>query len=405
MYYKIYFIRNGKNGSIVIKAKSQNEAISIFKSKRLGIIKKIEEVNKEAIFSNLIKYFESKKINLEELVFILNQMYVMLDAGIGIDEVLNNILGSIKDRKLKRIFTFILEDIQSGNSLYNAFIKYKDYLGELVISMIRLGEESGDLAGSIKELAIILEEILENKRRLKKATRYPIFIIFAMAIGFTIVVLFVIPPFKFLFAQLHNELPLPTRFLLWLEYAIENFGPYIVAGGIIFAIILSYLHKKNYKIRLFLDRVMLKIYIVGDVIYFALIGRFTYIFYKLIDAGIPLVDSFDIALNIVENEFLKSKLMEIKKSIVSGGSISKGFEESGVFESMIIQIIKTGEGSGALVAMMKKVSDYYKTKYRDLVDNISALIEPILIAAIAGFVLTLALGIFLPMWNLTESMG
>ena len=153
-----------------------------------------------------------------------------------------------------------------------------------------------------------------------------------------------------------------------------------------------------------MDKWLLKVYIVGPVIKLAMIGRFVYVLQRLIDSGIPILDAVDISLNIVENFYIKKRLETIKHSIIRGGGISKGFKESGLFESMIIQMIVAGEESGSLVLMLQKISNYYLQKYKYIVDNIATLIEPILIAAISGFVITLALGIFLPMWNLIEAM-
>jgi general secretion pathway protein F len=133
-------------------------------------------------------------------------------------------------------------------------------------------------------------------------------------------------------------------------------------------------------------------------------GRFVYVLQRLIDSGIPILDSVDIALNIIDNTYIKRQFEKIKNSIATGGTIKQGFEDSGMFENMTVQMIAAGEESGSLVLMLEKVSNYYLEKYRYIVDNIAVLIEPILIAAIAGFVLTLALGIFLPMWNLTEAI-
>ncbi len=404
MYFKIEYISKGKIKSVIISASSPSEALKKFKNKKLGIVKSIEEYEKESFFERFFQKLNLKKINLEEYIAVLEQMYVMLDAGLAIDTVLDEVKQHIKDKKLKKIFYSISNDIKAGLSLTEAFSKFKDDLGILTVSMIRLGEETGDLGGAIRDLANILTEILENRKRLKKATRYPFFIIFAMSIAFVIVILFVIPPFKAIFAQLHTELPLPTRFLLWIEGAIQEYGLIILGGGVVVFSIIAYLYNINEKVKLFLDKMILKVYIVGPVIKLAMLGRFVYVFYKLVDSGISIVDSMDIALNIVENSYIRKKLETIKRAIVSGGSITQGFKDSGMFDSMIIQMVSAGEESGALVLMLQKISKYYFDKYRYIVDNIAVLIEPILIAAIAGFVLTLALGIFLPMWNLTQSI-
>ncbi len=404
MYFKIEYIKKGKLNEIVISAPNIREALNKFRKKNLGVIKEIYEIQKPTLLEELSEKIELSKINLEEYISVLEQIYVMLDAGMGIDIVLSNITKGIKDKKLKKIFISILNDIQAGLSLTEAFEKFESKLGKLTTSMIKLGEETGDLARAVKDLADILNEILENRKRLKKATRYPMFIVFAMSIAFVVVILFVIPPFKSIFIQMHTELPLPTRFLLWIEKAIQLYGLYVLAGAFITMGMISYFYNTNDKVKLYLDKLILKVYIVGPVIKLAMIGRFTYVLQRLVDAGIPIIDAVDIALNIVENSFIRQNLEKIKQSIISGGNIYKGFEESGMFESMSVQMIEAGEESGAIVQMMGKVSRYYLDKYRYIVDNIAVMIEPILIAAIAGFVMTLALGIFLPMWNLTQAV-
>jgi len=317
---------------------------------------------------------------------------------------LSNTLEGIKNKALRRIFEDIYNKINSGYSLYDAFKIYEKELGIIVVAMIALGEESGDIANALKELSLILTEIDENRKRFKKATRYPLFIIFAMIIAFTVIIIFVIPPFKSIFAQLKTELPLPTRFLLWIEGAVVNYGWIILGFSIVVFIVLNYLYKISEKAKLFFDRLFLKIYILGKVIELAMIGRFVFVFKSLIQSGIPIVSAFDVAIGIVDNSYLKNRLLLIKDEVVKGGTIYDGFKNSELFEPMIIQMVKAGEDSGNLTQMFEKVASYYSKEYRYIVDNIAVLIEPILIAAIAGFIFTIALGVFLPMWNLTEAM-
>jgi len=402
MYYKIEYLKNGKTKYVVIKADSLKEALSKFRKRKLGVFRNIEEFYKPTIQDRLTDLLAFKKINLEEYVAALEQMYVMLNAGLAVDLVLENIAKYIKDRKLRRIIISISNDVKAGLSLTQSVSKYEKELGILSIALFRLGEETGDLSQAVKDLAAILSEILENRRLLKKATRYPTFIIVAMMVAFTIVILFVIPPFKSVFEQQNMQLPLPTRFLLLIDATIREYGAVVVGGGFIVFIIILYLHETNEKVRLLLDRIILKVYIVGDVIELALIGRFVYVFERLLSAGIPIVDAFDIAIAIVDNVYLKKQMMKIRTSVITGGGIADGFNETNLFEPMIIQMIRSGEEAGALIEMLNKVSNYYLTKYRDLVSNISTLIEPVLIMAIAGFVLMLALGIFLPMWDMTK---
>ena len=401
--YKIEYIQKGKLQNVKIKASSIYEALKKFKQKYNGIIKNIIEENEKSFIDQIKEYLSFQKVNNEEFIAILNQLYVMLDAGISIDIALSEVLEGIKNKQLRKIIEDVYNKINSGYSLEDAFKAYEKDLGVITIAMIKLGEESGDLANAIKGLSNILSEIEENRKRFKKATRYPMFIIIAMIIAFVIVILFVIPPFKAIFAQLNTQLPLPTRFLLWIEWAIRKYALIIIFLAVFIFGILNYLYQRRENFHVFVDRMMLKVYIVGKVIKLAMIGRFIYVLQSLIKSGIPIVSSVEISLSIIENEYLKKRLSLIKDEIVKGGSITEGFKLTGLFEPMVIQMVKAGEESGSLNKMFEKISDYYLSEYRYIVDNIAVLIEPLLIAAIAGFVFTLALGIFLPMWNLTEA--
>jgi general secretion pathway protein F len=229
--------------------------------------------------------------------------------------------------------------------------------------------------------------------------------IFAMAIAFGVVITFVVPQFKDIFAQSKAELPYPTKLLLWLESSMTNYGPYIMVGAVILGSVYIYTYRRRPDFALLSDKMLLKIYIVGAVTKFAMLGRFIYIFNVLIHAGIPIVDALKAAVGVVENLYMKKRFSLIIEAIEEGRSLHSGFEESEMFERMILQMLKAGEDSGALNTMLDKITNYYNAKYDNIIDNVSSMIEPILIAAIAGFVLLLALGIFLPMWSMADAMG
>ena len=409
MYFEITYLKNRKKFKTIIEAENFVEATKKFKEKKLGVFISIKETNEpfDLKIKKLKKTIEKKfsaKIDLEEYVAILDQIYVMLDASLSLHDILEEVSQNIKNKKLKEIFTQLHTDIQSGINLSTSLKKYERDIGKLSVSMIELGEQTGLLSESFKELSTILNEILENRKKLKSATRYPMFILFAMIIAFSIVILFVIPPFKSIFSELGANLPLPTKFLLWIETFLRNFGAWIIGISVIIMGIINFLYHKYDDVKLFIDKIMLKVYIVGDVIHYALLGRFLYSFDKMVEAGIPIMDALDTALGVVDNLYLKTQLLKIKNAIAEGRGLSIGFEETNLFDKMIIQMIRSGENSGALNKMLQKTSNYYKNKYLNIVENISTLIEPILIAAIAGFVTTLAFGIFLPMWGMADAV-
>ncbi len=382
-----------------------------FFAMELGVLIRIKEISEpllwklKRIWAKLQNPIKNRPVNTERYIALLEQLAVMLDAGLPLNFALSEVIKNEKDPMLKAIFTQIYEDIESGKSLYEAAKRFRKQLGNLSLSMFRLGEETGALAEEIAHLAQILQEILENRRKFKKATRYPIFIIVAMSIAFVIVTLMVIPQFESFFKESHMELPLPTRFLLWLEHSIKDYGAYIVGGAVVVATIISYLYSKSERVRLLLDRLILKIFIIGKATYYAMISRFLYIFRVLYEAGIPMIDAIDIALEVVDNSYLRLRIQEISRAIREGRSLYEGFAQAGLFENMVLEMIRSGEIGGGLSRMLQKAQKIYKDRFDYIVDNIATLIEPILIAAIAGFVLTLALGIFLPMWNLTNIAG
>jgi general secretion pathway protein F len=411
MYFEITYLKDGKRYKKVIEAKNFVDASRRFKSLKIGIFlgaKEVEEpfeIKIEKLKDKIAETFESSKIDLEEYVAVLEQMYVMLDASLSLNDVISNVSENVKNKKLKEILENLNIDIQSGMNVSASLKKYEKSVGRLSIAMIELGEQTGLLAESFRDLAEILHEILENRKKLKSATRYPMFILFAMIIAFGVVILFVIPPFKNIFSDLGTELPLPTRFLLWLENFLRIYGPYIIGMSVIFGGVTNYLYHKYESVELKIDKWMLNIYIVGDVINNAMLGRFLYAFDKMVEAGIPIMDALDTALGVVDNLYLRSQLSKIKNAIAEGRGLGIGFGETELFDKMIVQMIRSGEESGSLNRMLAKASNYYRSKYLNIVENISTLIEPILIAAIAGFVIVLAFGIFLPMWGMAEAVS
>ncbi len=407
-FFEIVYLSEGRNRKRVFQSKNRVEAIQHFKSLGIGVFKSVREV--EEPFSHKIerlkeKFFgsiSSSKVPLEPYIAVLNQFTVMLDAGLPINECLEEILTSMENRKLHIIFTSILADIEGGLSLTKASIPFRKQLGEISISMFDLGEQTGNLAKSIKQLADILEEIHENRKKLKRATRYPITVLVAMAIAFSIVITMVVPEFEEIFKENGADLPIFTTILIAIKDLILNYGIFVIGGFILILIAHKIAYNNIYTYRLGTDKLILKLYLIGDVVFFAMMGRFVYIFDSLSNAGIPIIDSLNTSVGVVENEEMKQKLESIVTSIEDGKSVTQSFRETGLFESMVLQMIDAGERSGSMNAMLTKVSKYYRDRYQYIIDNVSVYTEPILLVFIAIFVIVLALGMFLPMWSLGE---
>ncbi len=410
-YFRVRYKIGKKRGFVVIEAHNRVEAIEKFLDMGIGVMVRIEEVAEplwmkiEKLKKKLFNPIKNRSVHLERYIALLEQLSVMLDAGLPLNFALAEVIKNEKDPMLRAIFTQIYEDIESGRSLYEAATRFQKQLGTLSLSIFRLGEETGALAEEIGHLAKILQEMLDNRRKFKKATRYPVFIIFAMGVAFVVITLTVIPQFEAFFQESKMELPLPTQFLLWLEHMVVDWGLYVVAGALGITLLISYLYVKYPKARILFDRLLLKVFVLGKATYYAMLSRFLYIFKVLNDAGIPMIDALHIAVEVIDNSYLKKRLLLIPKAIEEGKSLHQGFEQSHLFEGMVLEMVRSGEIGGGLSRMLDKINRIYKDRFNYIVDNIAVLLEPILIAAIAGFILTLALGIFLPMWNLTEVAG
>ncbi|MEN4046097.1 type II secretion system F family protein [Sulfurimonas sp. NWX367] len=407
-YFKIDYKFGKKRSSVVLEAQNKIEAMEKFFEMELGVLVKIQETSKplEQSFQDLLAKYNDPvgkgKVDQERLIALLDQMAIMLDAGLPLNYTLSEVTKHQEDKALKAIFEKVLNDIESGKGFYASVLPFQEQLGSLTVAMIQLGEETGQIAESLTHLTDILQDILDNRKKFKKATRYPLVIVTAMGIAFSVVTIFVIPQFKSIFESSQMELPLPTKFLLWLEYALRVYGPYILAGAVFLALTISYMYKKSDKVHMFLDKLILKIYIIGKATFFAMISRFVYVFSVLVKAGIPMLEALRIASGIIDNVYIKQKVDRIASAIEEGKSLNQGFEETELFENMVVEMIKAGETGGGLDKMLQKVVKIYKDRFSYIVDNIATLIEPILLGAIAGFVLMLALGIFLPMWNMVD---
>ncbi len=403
-YFKIEYTQGGKKLLKLVKANSKLEAIKTIKESGEQNITKIQEGTAPLFGSfspDAIKaVFGRKKINMEAFIAAVRQMAVMSNAGLSFTNTLEEAVASTQNARLKEILTQNLSDINAGLSLSQSMQQFEKEVGRLTVTMIELGERTGAMSESLETLAGILEEIKSNKEKIKKALRYPMSVVTAMVIAFTILIIVVIPKFKSVFDRFKADLPLPTKILLNMEWFLSHYGILFFALIAVAFVLLKYIYNTNDDIRLKADRAALSAPIVGSMLSLGLIGRFTIVFKELAKAGLPITEALNIAAKGVENSHIRAKLSSVNIGVQRGLSLSASLKESKIYENMIIQMIKAGEQSGSLITMLDKTADYYRQKFQNKMDGLTAAIEPLLIGAIAGFVLLLALGIFMPMWDM-----
>ncbi len=407
-YFEVTSLFKGKREKRIIKAPNRHDAISLAKMKIPGILLNVQVTSapiedqfsefKEKFFKSVIK----KKINIKSLIAAIRQLAVMTNAGISIHDSIKEVAMASVDKSLKEIFSVISEDLNSGLSLTQAMMPYRTELGDVSLAMIELGESTGNMSESLEKLAEILEEMEKNRQKFKKAMRYPITVMVAISIAFTILMVYVVPKFKEIFSKFRAELPLPTKILLFMENIINNYGGYLLGAIILIIVIFKYMLVNNEDFKKKFDKYILKVYLIGDIVFYATMSRFTLVFTELIRSGIPIADALETSLLTLDNLYLKKQLSSVNISVQRGVSLTEAFRDTGLFEGMLIQMISAGEQSGTLDKMLEKVTNYFKSRFNDIIDNISSYIEPILLGFIAGMVLLMALGIFMPMWDMAK---
>jgi len=216
----------------------------------------------------------------------------------------------------------------------------------------------------------------------------------------------VVPKFKEIFDKFKTELPIPTQILLGIEHVMSNYGLYVLGGLIlsIYTVIYFYKNNKNFKYQV--DKLLIhpRFYLINKVIFLSTMYKYTLVFGELIKAGIPVSEALDTAVGMVDNSAIKAQLETVNANIGRGMSLSEAFDQTGLFENMLLQMVKAGEAGGQLDAMLEKVTEYYNMRFQDIIDNLSTYIEPIMMFFIAGLVLLMALGIFMPMWDLGKAV-
>ena len=408
-YYKITFFYKGKQSETIIKSLNKAEAIIDAKRMNKGLLVKIEEVPmpldekvrllKDILFTKILR----RKLKYPSYIAALKQLTVLIKAGISLKDALEDISNNSKDPLIKEVFSKAAEAIDSGKSLSDTFAEYEEYLGGISLAMIRLGEQTGDLAQAIDYLAQMYENMYENRRKMIKALRYPIITIIAIIIAFVFLILLVVPKFKAMFEQLHAELPLPTRILLGIERVLSQYGLYVLLGIIVTIVIILFLYKNSYKFKYYTDKLLLKTPLIGNIIENATLHRFLLTLSSLLRSGIPLLDALKISEGIIANEIIKEKIKNIIKGINQGRSLAEMMTETELVNFIALRMISAGENSGELDTMLSNAAKYYEDRFQDIIDNMQASIEPLMLTVIGAMVLLLALGIFLPMWDLASA--
>ncbi len=343
--------------------------------------------------------FANKAPNLEDLILFSRQMYTLMRSGVPLVKSVTGLIQSSKNIVLVKALKDVLTNVESGRDLTSSLARHTDIFSSLFLSMVKVGEETGRLDESFLRISHYLEREKETRERIKAAMRYPIFVIIAIAIAMAIINIFVIPAFADLFAKADVALPWQTRLLLGVSAFFVQWWP-IMLAGIIGSIITFRLYIKTELGRYNWDRIRLKIPLVGDIIHRATLARFSRAFSMSLESGVPLIQAMTVVSRAVDNEYIADHVLGMRNGIERGESLSRTAALSDMFTPLVLQMLAVGEETGQVDEMLGEVADYYEREVDYDIKNLSSSIEPIMIVVIGVMVLILALGVFLPMWDL-----
>lgn len=340
-----------------------------------------------------------EKIEAIDIMLFSRQMYTLLKAGIPIMNALSGLQASTKNKTFSAVITDVRESLSAGRELSNSLAQHPKVFSSFYVSMVRVGESTGMLETVFLRLFEHLEFERFMREQIKAALRYPTFVVIAMAVAIVIVNLFVIPAFAKVFQNFGAELPFMTKMLLAFSSFMLASWPYLLVLTI-GAIFLFRTYTASGTGKYNWDSFKLKTPIAGKIIHKGTMARFARSFALASKSGVPITNGLKLVAQTTDNHYVALKIDQMREGVERGESILRTAHNSGVFNPVVLQMIAVGEESGSLDDLMEEVADMYQREVEYEIKTLGAQIEPILIVFLGVMVLILALGIFLPIWDL-----
>ncbi len=335
----------------------------------------------------------------KDLVLFCRQMHTITRTGLPLLKGLTGLMQTTHNEVLKQALVDVIASLESGRGLAKSMQAHPKIFSPLFINLVEIGEATGTLDTAFQRLYEYLSMDQEVRNRVKSAVRYPIIVLIAVAIALGVITIFVIPNFAPIFRALGDNIPLPTRIIMGVsDFAINYWFVVVGVGAILAAGTSKYIKTEHGRLRW--DRLKLSIPVTGIIVHNAAMSRITRSLAVALSAGLPVNQTLLTVSASVGNSWLGQKMASLSTGIERGESISHTASHSGLFTPLILQMLALGEETGALPELMDESADYYKREVDYDLENLSAALEPLLIITVGAVVLVLALGVFLPMWDM-----
>ncbi len=378
-----------------IDAQSKDDVVAILRRQRMNVIK-IEEAGKAPKKSG-------GSITMRDIVIFTRQFSTMINAGLPLVQALDILAKQSENPALQDVTKAVVFDVESGKTVADALKKHPKAFSGLYVNMVAAGEAGGILDTILLRLATFMEKNDALVRKVKGAMIYPAVIMGVAASAIVVLLIVVIPTFQEMFASVGLALPLPTRIVIAMSDFLQNYWWACIAVGVAayFAVIRYYATKDG---QLVIDRILLKMPVLGDVLRKSAVSRFTRTLGTLISSGVSILDGLEITARTAGNRVISDAIMASRASIAGGDTISAPLQKSNVFPPMVISMIAVGEQTGGLDEMLSKIADFYDEEVDAAVSGLLALLEPMMIVFLGAVVGGMIVAMYLPIFDMMNAV-
>ena len=376
---------------------ADNEALVLQRLREQGLTPL--EVGKQSRGFNI--ELTKKKVKLKELSVFSRQFATMINSGLPILRALSILADQTSNGELARVLNECRLDIEQGSSLSAAIQKHPKVFSNLFVSMVKSGETGGSLDSVLLRLADMIENEVKLRGKIKSAMTYPIAVVALVSLIMSGMLLFVVPQFKSIYAQLGGSLPMPTRVLLALSEIFKKYW-YIVIAAVFAGRFFFRRWKATPNGREAVDAFKLRVPVFGTLFHKTALARFAGTLSMLLRSGVPILQALDIVSETVNNRTIAKAVQDVQGSVREGESMAKPLAKHTVFPPMVVQMIAVGEETGQVDVMLEKVATFYNQEVEASVDALTSLIEPLLIAVIGGAVGAAVIALYMPMFNIIK---
>ena len=389
------------------KSRQGNKLSGTMASHDINIVK--AQLRKQGVMNATVKkkgitLGGGKKIKPMDIAIFTRQMATMMQAGVPLLQSFTIIIEGLENANMRKLVEQVRNDIAGGSSFAGALRKHPLYFDELYCNLVASGETSGALDTLLDRVATYKEKSEALKSKIKKAMNYPIAVVVVAAIVTSILLLKVVPQFQEIFEGFGAELPAFTQLVIAISEALQEYGLYILGGliGLFFAI--RGMLRRSEPLRNQVDKMLLKMPVIGDILYNSAVARYGRTLATTFSAGVPLVDALDSVSGATGNVVFKNAVQQVKADVSTGVQLHISMMSSGVFPSLALQLTAIGEESGALDTMLEKVATHYEAEVDNAVDGLTALLEPIIMAVLGVLIGGLIIAMYLPIFQMGNAV-